>query len=394
MRIVAILAGAAAIALTAAAEAAPPSRLLAITSGPSLTWVDGLTLTPLPGSTISLPPKAAGGYLSPDRSTYVLGSNGEPKLTFLDVQRMQTIGSLTVARSGSAYPIAFPEQNRLFVQTWGCCPPAYTEVVVVDPERRAVVGRVRIVGGGLIAARSGDGLVALVEAAKGIKPIRAVVIDRNGAARSVAVSRIKAGTAWRGTGSNRRARIRQPGLAVDRAGGVAYVVDAGGLVAQIDLATLGVSYHARVTRRLAHADKQMDGPVVYAAWGGDGRIVVSGTNMKLQRESGSWRETWTPAGVALLDTRTWSSRMLDPAAAGFTVSGDSVLIPRDGSLTAYSADGSVRYRTAIPVGNAYASVFGDYAYVSTEARVTIVDLASGAVVGTVANPSLYLVPES
>jgi hypothetical protein len=395
VRTVAIFAGAVAIALAAAvAAAAPPSRLLAIVSGSSLAWVDGTTLTPLPGPTLALPRKAAGGYLSPDRSIYLLGSNGEPKITFVDVGRMQLAGSLTVARSGSAYPIAWPTQDRVFVETWACCPTPHVQIVVVDPERHAVLKRVPLAGGGLLVGRSADGVVTLVERTNGIKPVRAVVIDHDGATRSAPVARIKAGTAWRGTGSNRRATIRQPGLAVDRAGGVAYVVDPSGLVARLDLRTLAVSYHARGARRLAHATKEVDGPMVSAAWAGDGKIVVSGTNAKLQKTAGGWRQTWDPAGIALLDTGTWASRMLDSRAAGFTVAAGTILVPRDGTLTAYSTDGTVRYRTPIPGGNAYASVFGDYAYVSTEARLTIVDVRSGAVVATVANPALYLVPES
>jgi hypothetical protein len=213
VRIVAILVGGAAIALTAAAAAAPaPSgRLLAIATGdsPALAWVDAATLTPLPGATAALPPKAGGGFLSPDRSTYVFGTNGEPALTFFTLERMQLTGTLTTGRAGSAYPIAWPEERRLFVEGWGCC-PTRTEIVVVDPAARSVVARVPLNGGGLSTAPTAGGIVILLEPTSGIKPVRVVAIDRDGGSRSVTISRIKAGTKRRGKGYNRVADIASP----------------------------------------------------------------------------------------------------------------------------------------------------------------------------------------
>jgi hypothetical protein len=398
VRIVAILAGAAAIALTsvAAAAPAPNGRLLAITTGappavsPTLVWVDAATLALLPGPTVALPPGAAGGLLSPDRSMYVFGSNGQPALILFDLERMQLAARLTTGRAGSAYPIAWPEPRRLFVEGWACC-PVHAEVVIVDPVDRSVVARVPLAGGGFTAGRTTAGIVALVEPKTGIKAVRIAVIDREGMSRSVTVSRIKAGTRWRGKGADRFASIRQPGFAVDRSGQAAYVIDSSGLVAQVDLRTLQVSYHSRATRQLARSSKQINGPMVYAHWVGDGRIVVSGTTAKMQKTSSGWSQTWSPAGVALLDTRTWTSRMLDPGASSFTISANGVLVPANGTLSAYDIDGTLRYRVPLPAGNPYVSIFGEYAYVWTTDTVTTVDLKSGSVVATLPKPSLYLV---
>jgi hypothetical protein len=399
VRIVAILAGVAAIALTSVAAAAPtPSgRLLAITTGdppavsPALVWVDAATLAPLPGPTAALPPGAAGGLLSPDHSRYIFGSNGQPALSFFDLERMQLVARLTTGRSGSAYPIAWPEARRLFVEGWACC-PAHAEVVIVDPVDRSVVARVPLVGGGFTASPTTDGIAALVEPKSGIKAVRVAAIDREGRSRSVVVSRIKAGTKWRGKGADRFATIRQPGFAVDRVGQAAYVIDSSGLVAQVDLRTLQVSYHSRATRRLTRASKQINGPMLYARWVGDGRIVVSGTNAKIQKTSSGWRQTWSPAGVALLDTRAWTSRMLDSSAASFAVSTNAVLVPGSGALRAYDIDGTLRYSVPLPAGNPFLSVFGEYAYAWTTDTVTLLDLKSGAVVATLPKPALYLVP--
>lgn len=394
MRILAILAGTAAIALTAVAAAAPAptGSLLAITTGdsPALVHVDAATLRTLPGPTAALPAKAGGGFLSPDRSIYVFGSNGEPTLTFFDVKRMQSTGKLAAGRAGSVYPIAWPEQNRLFVEGWGCC-PARTDVLVVDPMKRTVIARVPLVGGALATAATATGIAVLLEPEKGIKAVRVAKIGRDGEARSVAVSRIKAGTKWRGKRYDRTAAIRQPGFAVDRAGQAAYIVDPSGLVAQINLTTLDVSYHSTATRRLARATKQINGPMLFARWVGEGRIAVSGTNAKLRKTPSGWRQTWASAGVALLDTRTWTSHMLDAAARSFTASNDAVLVAGNSALTAYELDGTVRYKTTVPAGGAYVSVFGDYAYAWTAEKVTILDVRSGAAVATLPKPPLYLV---
>ncbi len=43
------------------------------------------------------------------------------------------------------------------------------------------------------------------------------------------------------------------------------------------------------------------------------------------------------------------------------------------------------------LGNAYVSVFGDYAYAWATDKVTLVDLRSGNVVATLPKPPLYLV---
>jgi hypothetical protein len=95
--------------------------------------------------------------------------------------------------------------------------------------------------------------------------------------------------------------------------------------------------------------------------------------------------------VAVLDTRTWTSRMLDPAAGSFSAAGDGIVIAREGALRAYALDGAPRFTVSIPSGDAYVSVFGDYGYVWTADKVTLVDLRVGSVIVTLPKPSLYLI---
>jgi hypothetical protein len=142
----------------------------------------------------------------------------------------------------------------------------------------------------------------------------------------VTIFGIKGGTKWRGKGSDRTAAIRQPGFAVDRAGQAAYVIDPEGVVARVDLTTLDVSYHAKGTRRLARATKQINGPMSSARWVGDGRIAVSGTNAKLRKDAGRLVANLGSARRFSSGHTHVTSRMLDPIARSFTAKGDVVLI--------------------------------------------------------------------
>jgi hypothetical protein len=77
----------------------------------------------------------------------------------------------------------------------------------------------------------------------GIAAARLLTVGPDADVRSVSLARIRAGTRWNRSTSTPIGTVREPGLAVDAAGAAAYVVDAGGLVARIDLRDLSVTYH-------------------------------------------------------------------------------------------------------------------------------------------------------
>jgi hypothetical protein len=127
---------------------------------------------------------------------------------------------------------------------------------------------------------------------------------------------------------------RFPALAVDRANDHAFVIDPDGTVATVALGSLAVSSHvprastslfARFDRWLQPAAqaKGDNGPWRQAQWLGNGLLAVSGSNW---RASGQMRgnvisETLSdrPAGLEIIDTRTWHVHTLDPNADSFTV---------------------------------------------------------------------------
>lgn len=393
VRIVATAVALWAFALVAVAGAAPSPRptvlgMVVADGTQTLTRLDAATLAPLAGPTVTVVPTVGRGLRSPDRSLLVFAANSAPSLTFVDVDRMQAAEPLTVAKAGTAELIAWPEQRRLYAFAWGCC-PVRTDVLIIDPVDRKIVARVPLRGTAVSEAASADGVAVLTSPVKGIGPANLLTVNHEGTARRAAVVRIRAGSKWRTVNFQPVGTIRQPGFAVDPSGRTGYVVDASGLVAQVDLSTLAVSY--RASRTFARADKQVSGPMRRAQWIGNGRIAVSGINAKLTKTRTGWKNTWAPAGLTLIDTRSWESRLVDARASWFVPRRDAILVVSNGNLTAYNLDGAARYRVPVASTTAFVEAYGDYAYVWEDKTVRVLDASSGAVVATMPKPSLWLV---
>jgi hypothetical protein len=237
-----------------------------------------------------------------------------------------------------------------------------------------------------------DGLIYLAAGSNGIRPARLAVVDIDGNARSVVLNRIRAGTRWRTVRGVRIGDIRAPGLAADAMAGRAYVVSPGGLVAEVDLATLDVRYHwlnANTTRRLA---KSINGPMRSARWIGDGRIAVSGTDAKMTvTPTGAAKQTWTPVGLSVIETQSWKSRVIDGAASWFTAAGQALIVGGEQSLTAYDHDGRRRFVVTLDEPLVNMQAVGDYVYASGRDHTTaIVDLSSGEIVARLPKLDFWL----
>jgi hypothetical protein len=202
-------------------------------------------------------------------------------------------------------------------------------------------------------------------------------------------------------------RDSRPGLAVDADGERAFVVPGDGPIAEVDLRSHQVAYHAlrrpvslfgRFRNWLepeAHA-KAPAGPSREAAWVGDGVIAVSGRDMSVtERLSGpvryfSWDER--PAGLHLIDTDDWAIRTVDEGVSSFSA-WDGVVVafsdhladdPR-GGVTAYTAQGKILWRRFAGRG-AFATAANGRVYVTLSRRreppvIVVVDLRSGRVIG-------------
>jgi hypothetical protein len=146
-----------------------------------------------------------------------------------------------------------------------------------------------------------------------------VVSDANAGLRAVTLAEINAGFKQFDDTDGSGPRMEQvvPGIAADPTGRRVYVVPGNGPVAEVDLASLAVTYHrlgrsASLLQRLARwwappaEAKIISGPSRNALWLGDGQLAVTGYDGSAK---GHHREI--PSGLELIDTATWTVRQVD-----------------------------------------------------------------------------------
>ena len=337
-----------------------------------------------------------------------------------DFVRFVNAGSLrlvkrTVPLGGWARALLWSRPDRVVALVGRCCTPG-TWVVTIDPGARRVVSRVELEGDVSVVARAADSLVLLVTPRQQIGPSRLDVVGADGAVRSVALPRVIAGSFWPdGTDPNVEpiGSMRLPALAVDSVSGHAYVVQPDGPAAEIDLASLAVFYRdlagsPSLLRRFSgwltpQAEaKGVNGSSRTGIWLGDGLLAVTGADERAVKTGDRLDVSGTPAGLAIVDTRDWTVRALDPGADWVTPV-DGLLLatgsrwtsdapePTGMGLAAYGADRSLRFRLlpgrpvwveAALAGRAYVSITTE----SNTSPVEVVDLASGKVVGERTSP--------
>jgi len=287
----------------------------------------------------------------------------------------------------------------------------------VDTVAKKVVARRTLEGAVSATARSSDGLVLLMAPQGGVGPARLVVVGPRGSIREAALERIRAGLAWPQDASGEAmGTVRQPGLAVDTEGGVAYVVDPDGFVAQVGLTDLSVSYHElsrplldRIAGWLTPSAqaKGANGPTRSAAWLGDGLLLVTGSDESAARQAdGSVLFSSRPAGLDVVDTHDWSVRTIDPDADTAVVADGTLLATGtawrsdQGASTghgvrAYGADGSLRWRVDGESARWVATAYRQRAVIGGDSSqpYELVDLAGGKVLrklGSESFPTLLL----
>jgi hypothetical protein len=314
-----------------------------------LAWLDVLSLRPRPGRRLRLGRHGAAWAVAPDQSLALFAGGGDGndgRLLVVDPRRLRRLGTIRL-RQWWEWPYAWSWLGRSRVVLAGSGvsvgPDGQDQnavvVTIVDPLGRRVLGQRRLAGELLASGRRPDGLVLLLGPPDRIGPARLVVVHVDGGIRSVRLPGIAAGfqqpADWSSGGaSSRRA---SPGLAVDPAGDAAFVVAAGAPVARVDLDSLGVSWH-RLGRRggllarladwlLPAAEaKSVHGPVRLAAWLGGGLLAVWGHDDTAPVVRGSAVEQWRrPAGLQVIDTRSWTATTIEPNTSGAVVAGGRLL---------------------------------------------------------------------
>ena len=341
---------------------------------------------------------------SPDESLVALSGAAPLEIRIVDVGRMRLDKVLPLPRNFARPPeepavtsLAWPTERRILALVeWGAWSHA---LVVIDPFERRIVSR-EVIEGTLVAlARTHDGLALLLAPLGRIGPARLLLVDSAGEQRSIALADVPAGLE---TIDPQRSiqRLAIPALAVDPAGGRVLVVPAAGPVAEVDLASGRVGYHdvhepvsllGRLRNWLEPAAeaKTAEGPERQAVWVGEHLVAVFGQDTH-QLAKGD--EQTTPAGLALIDVRRWTKRILNKHASQSSFSAGTLLAygttwtdathERGMGLTGYGLDGQERFHLFENEPIYFVETAGSYAYVWRGGQSPVaVDLRSGKVSG-------------
>ena len=295
----------------AAQEPQPLLGLFARDGGSFLARVDRDTLGPT-GARAVLRPDQGPWAFSPDRTRVAIAHLATPPLiSVVDVDRMRLVRDLPT--HGGTDVVAWLSPDRI---AW----LEFHRVVVADPTTGATVRTTPLALAPLRAGFLPGALVLLLAPENRIGQARLAVVDDSGRVRTVRLRRTRASAFLTG------GRERHPGLAVDPAGRRAYVVGAGEPAASVDLRTLRVAYHSLGSaRRLAKG--AIDGPTRRALWLGNGLLAVTGEDGRIRRTTRgeATNVSSEPAGVAIVDVRTWRAVRLDGDATHVALAGDRLL---------------------------------------------------------------------
>lgn len=308
--------------------------------------------------------------LSPDGRYVALGTGGQGLgIMIYDLQRVKLVRAVRTGIAAESVAWLTPTRIVAVLQS--------NRLVVVDPSTGLVLreqplarneracGSTPTTKPAVAAAR---GLLVMLRGRSGAGS-RLLHMQADGRVRSVT---LPAGVSW-GCG--------RAGLAVDADGGRAFVVSRASKVAEVKLSTMTVRYHELAGTPLRDALPRD------VSWLGEGKLVASGRD-----------RAGRPAGVSIIDTATWTNRVIDPragtargaAGAVLTYDGYAVLAPRGRGLglSVYRADGRRVFRAL--VGRQVKSVHhaGTSAYaVLVERTVRTFDLTTGRPVGTHTAPA-------
>jgi hypothetical protein len=158
-------------------------------------------------------------------------------------------------------------------------------------------------------------------------------------------------------------------------------------------------------RTLAHTEKTLSGPTRRATWLGNGLLAITGSNGHAWLDANhNYHETSAPAGLTILDTRTWTTRVIDSGTSTVTFANGLLLASGEqwdtttntsatkangNGLTAYTVTGSTVFHVlgTSPVPSTLAVNGLAYAWQyppSGKGKVTtsVIDLTTGSVLRT------------
>lgn len=327
---------------SATSRADPNAReLLAITTPPDasttlLRRLDPDTLQPT-GATLDLGEYHDAWAFSPDRRTLAVGTFARTGVRLIDHAGLRFIRDIPLPVAAVGVGWVTPRHAAVLLQRGG--------VVVVDAESGRVARRWRMSYRFPCErdrqATIARGVVFVVAARRG-GAVRLVRIDDNARLRSVEVRRVRAPAS--------RSACGAAAFAVDPSGRRALVAARRGPIAEVNLRSLAVKYRDSRPLRAALADRarcRQAGSACIgrrsAVWATADSVAIGGADWIPRRGR---RPVESPAGVAVIDTRRWKAKRIDPAAGDVTITGQSTLLTFGGSrpgLRATGADGSAKW---------------------------------------------------
>jgi hypothetical protein len=414
---------------TAPGTAAPQGPLLGVFStaadgsASELARLDPASLRPLPGPRFRFARASSWSAwsLSPDGSIGIFGQdNGQDNrstVVVVDLRHLRQLGPAWTQEVSWAAAASWV--GRSLVLLAGSVGDATTTTVeLLDPLAGRVLRRQTVAAELVAATPLPQGLALLLAPPDAIGTAQLAVVDAAMTSalpiriRSVALPGIAAGLQRPSQDGSAVGQQALPGLAIDPAGGRVFVVAGRAPVAEVDLATLRVRLHrlsqpASLWQRLAGwlvvpaEAKEQNGPTRQARWLGDGLLAVWGSNQTASQRAGQLQAGSQPSGLELIDTRTWTTRMVDPQVSGAVLAGGRLLAwgqtwqsqPGTNTTTTRSYGltvfGPGDRRPLHLLGSRqvdWVQAYGDYAYVdgiqdanSSQNRYAVVNLRSGRV---------------
>jgi hypothetical protein len=366
------------------AEQKVAGGVLAIESsraGDLLVRVDAQTLKPR-SKGLALGGHAFAWSFSPDGRRLALGV-GRQGVVIVDARRMKRLGRIPTWSGGIA-SLAWVSPRRIV--GW-----EGAGLFRLDPVARKRLWSPQSPGDVLKVSRAGNRLVLLAAPTQQIGEARLAVVGGNGVVRTVRLDRIRAGTRFESDGMN--AERHDPALVID-SGRRAFVLGAAQEpVAEVDLTSLQVAYHQVSRERplwsrfrnwlepTAEAKLPMLGSSRYGIWLGDGRIAVFGFDAV---PAGPEKVETKPAGLVVVDTSDWTSRMVDPNVQHAMYAGGTLLAGyQQGGLSGFSPSGDRRYHVFDGDALGVVATFDSRAFVAFDHKpVHVVEAATGDVLGT------------
>lgn len=297
--------------------------------------------------------------ISPDRRVIAVGSSYRGRIVRVDPVGWRRLAPLQVGEpwdeeTGGGDRVDLLSWPGLLIATTGQTEgkePRDRTLRVVDPASGRVIAAEPLGGLELGSAVAPDGGVLVLSTPVGsIGTARLIAVSPAGAIRSATLDRIPGG--WI------PAAEADPGLAVDFTHGRAFVI-ARDVAAEVDLESLAVAYHPLPTEGTAPAGpphrtgtvNPQDDFSRQVRSLGDGRLALSGIDEAIVGP----KQTDRPAGLRIIDTATWTARLVNPGVSWFDVVGDTVLastIAWDAGrhewagykLAAFDPEGRMRYR--------------------------------------------------